>query len=131
MFEQFVKAVFLTIMGSTVALFLYWIIFGQSLGNYSPFFVSDPNTEKWEGVLFYAAEAVETPISRYYYDYCYTPSIMEYSYMDSYLGLKVDSTSLKNTDLSGYTDSNNVAVYSDGASGTNSSSVAKYSTGWK
>ena len=85
-----VKNVFLVIMGVTVAVILYLVLFGttslrgeslvgKKVGNI------DSVTE-WQGALWYMARAVENPISRYYYEYCYLPNIHQNDYVDQALG---------------------------------------------
>lgn len=75
MFNSLVKNVFLMLMGSTVALILYFVFFGVNMAPYGT----------WEGVLWWSARAVETPISRYYYEYCYLPNVYSSYYVDEAL----------------------------------------------
>lgn len=62
--DSFVKNLFLTLMGALVALFLFWLFFG----------VKQTDTW-WKGALWIATESVEVGISKYYYEYCYLPTI--------------------------------------------------------
>lgn len=73
--DSLVKNVFLMILGSTVALFLFWLFFG----------VKQTNTW-WKGALWTAAEGVEVGISKYYYDYCYLPVIHSSDGVDQSIG---------------------------------------------
>lgn len=63
--HKLVKNVFLMLLGCVVALILYFVFFGVNLTPYG----------NWEGLIYYSARAIETPISRYYYEYCYLPSM--------------------------------------------------------
>ena len=135
--EGFVKAVFLGILGTTVALILYFILFGFSGSSNWSFSQGSANstqgheilntdTTGWKGVLFYAAEAIEVPISAYYYKYCLNVATEDYAYLDRIMGYDVDTTI---TDLSG---SNDIFHRSfDGSKASDSSAVSRYSTDWK
>lgn len=86
-----VKNVFLLIMGTTVAYVLYFILFGYIGWNGQQMDIDMASTgyrsmARWKGALWYAAEMVETPISRYYYMYCYLPNIHMNDYVDENLG---------------------------------------------
>lgn len=88
--DSFVKQVFLMILGSTVALFLFWLFFG----------VKQTDTW-WKGALWTAAEGVEVGISRYYYDYCYLPVIHNGDGVDLSIGGRFRGSSYNNTVFSG------------------------------
>lgn len=85
-----IKNVFLVIMGVTAAMILYLVFFGTySFSGTSLVGTKTGNIEQqtsWKGVLWYAAEAMETPIARYYYEYCYLPNIHSNDYLDEALG---------------------------------------------
>lgn len=132
-----VKNVFLTIMGVTVAMILYMVFFGTtSFDGTSLVGTKTGNitqTSSWQGVLWYAAESIETPISRYYYEYCYLPNIHQSDYVDEALGGIKNSAYYNGniqqtrTDLS-YDASNPCAdFYNFGVSLTG---IPYYSTGW-
>ena len=78
MAEKFVKNVFLMLMGTIVALLLYRAFFGQHSGGI-----------EWKGALMFAAEAIEQPISRYYFEYCFLPNIHSTDAIDRQLGCTV------------------------------------------
>lgn len=123
-----VKNVFLLIMGSTVAYVLYFILFGYIGWNGQHMDIDMASTgyrsmARWKGALWYAAEMVETPISRYYYMCCYLPNIHMNDYVDENLGgtLKEGNIFKTPTDLKS-TDSDLM----------NFSHTTKYfSTGWR
>lgn len=105
-----VKNVFLVIMGVTVALVLYVILFGTT--NLTGVQIDEKAYTKttgykkliaWEGALWYMARNMESPIARYYYDYCYVPNVMQSYDTDLALGMTVKYPDLNSipTDLSG------------------------------
>ena len=105
------KNVFLMLACTIVALLLYFIFFGVDLPAYG----------KWEGLIWFSARAIEQPISRYYYEYCYLPNIHSSDYVDEALGGTPVYTDLYDTpaNLAG-----DVELY-------NFSGVTDfYSTGW-
>ena len=130
--NEFVKALFLTLLGTTVALVLYYVFFGQVRTGGVGLFRSSTSNESWKGLMFYAAEAIETPISMYYYNYCYLPTALEYSYLDRDLGYVIteDTKNLTYLDTTG-TVYGGVSQYVDERKGDGTTSVSKYSTGWK
>ena len=83
----------------------------------------------WKGALWYAAEQLETPISKYYYEYCFLPNIHSNDYVDEALeGIKDTTTYYKNgnlqlteTNLSGNNDLYRFASHD----------IPHYSTGWR
>lgn len=91
-----IKNVFLMIMGVTVAGVLYVILFG-SIGLSGQTIEMSENTgysdrgmmRNWKGALWYAAEMVETPISRYYQMYCLVPNLHVNDYVDEALGADI------------------------------------------
>ena len=108
--NDLVKNAFLMIMGATVAVILYWVFFGNGV---------------WRGVIWFAADAVESSISRYYYEFCYLPNAHVNDYMDESLGCSIifpindiqkTTSDLSSTDLVSvpidYTEAS--AVYSTG-----------------
>lgn len=80
--SSMVKNVFLTLMGSIVAVMLYGMFFGVG---------------EWNGALFYASKVVESSISRYYYEYCYLPNMHMNDSIDESLGCTV-ATDLQSTE---------------------------------
>lgn len=101
--NEAVKFIFLMIMGAVVAVLLYWIFFGTvTIGT------SDANgnvvgeetagadasgfyfKSHWDGVLMYSARAIETPISAYYYYYCYLPTVYNNLNLDAELSADTD-----------------------------------------
>ncbi len=88
-----VKNVFLLIMGCIAAVVLYVLLFGsvglngQTIEMDSASGYSDRGIMRsWKGVLWYAAEMVEVPISRYYHMYCLIPNLHVNDYVDEELG---------------------------------------------
>ena len=136
--NKLVKTVFLVIMGVTVAMILYLVLFGTRSLNGDD--LSNTKTgniqqsEEWEGVLWYMGKAMETPIARYYYEYCFLPNIHQNDYVDEALGGKAnpdmyDGTNIHKTqsnignDTSDpYVDLYNFINKTDG--------VTHYSSGW-
>ena len=123
MFNNGVKAVFLALMGAVAAVILYFVLFGQMKSGSTGIIRADPSGERWEGALFYAARAIESPISRYYYEYCYKPGILEYYYLDKDLGYDIDSLDVPSTGFDGFPGNN--------VKSSVSSAVSGYTTGWK
>lgn len=97
--NETVKFVFLVLMGAVIAALLYWIFFGtvtlsstdasgihhageETVGQDASGFYFKSH---WDGVLMYASRAIETPISAYYYYYCYLPTAYNNLYMDAEL----------------------------------------------
>lgn len=79
--SKLVKEAFLLLMMVVVASTLYMILFGYNINGVS-----------WKGVLYSAANALEEPVSQYYYKYCYTPSALQTWATDSNLsGVMVDT----------------------------------------
>lgn len=117
-------------MGAVVATLLYLIFFGTTdLAGNSSMQVNNGShvmkfTSEWKGVLFYMAEAVQTPTAKYYYDYCFNPSIHSTDYLDLSLGCEIQgqdsggSIDLNQTDASLETEFVSLPTSS-------------YSTGWK
>lgn len=125
--NQFVKTVFLTIMGVVAAMLLYLFLFGNRNLDGDNLYMGTANYH-WKGALWYAAEQLETPIAKYYYEYCFLPNIHSNDYVDEALDGSKSSTYYKNgnlqlteTNLSGNND-----LYTFG-----SSSIPHYSTGWR
>lgn len=97
--NETIKFIFLMLMGAIIAALLYWIFFGtvtlsstDASGTYhageetagedaSGFYFKS----HWDGALMYASRAIETPISAYYYYYCYLPTAYNNLYMDAEL----------------------------------------------
>lgn len=90
--NEAVKFVFLMLMGAVVAFLLYVLFFGTvSLDDTEIAGTSTDHEKTWfagytdthnDGVLTYASRAIETPISAYYYYYCYLPTLYNNYSMD-------------------------------------------------
>lgn len=83
-----VRNVFFLIMGSVAAVAMYVILFGSffdSKGTYSE--------DIWKGALYTSTEAVQTSIAKYYYDYCFIPTIQSHANTDSLLGFDIQTPS--------------------------------------
>lgn len=134
-----VKNVFLVIMGVTVAMFLYLALFGTNdLNGNSLVGTKTGNVEQntaWQGAIWYMARAIENPISRYYFQYCYLPNVHQNDYVDEALGgskyasyyngnLQHTETDLSNDGTLG----NPIDFYTFTS---NSNGIYHYSTGWK
>ena len=98
--SKLIRNVFFTLMAVIIAAILYFILFGTEQRVESKTYTVEGN---WRGALFYASETVETSISRYYYMYCFLPSIQLNDRTDYLVGfnsitptntsLNLDSTS--------------------------------------
>lgn len=131
---RMVKDVFLVIIGVTVAMILYLVLFGTyDLDGNSLVGTKTGNieqTKEWQGVIWYMARSIETPISRYYFEYCYIPSVHQNDYVDEVLGgtkyVSYYDGNLQHTktDLS-----NNSKDFYNFTSGTNG--IYHYTTGWR
>lgn len=129
----FVKTVFTVIYGVVLAGVLYILLFGTSAFNGTELFTMQIKGT-WKGALWYMAEALETPISRYYYDYTFIPNIHNNDYVDEALGGRPSwkyyhngKLYLTETDLSKDPFYNKEDTYRfDGVS----SGISTFSTGW-
>lgn len=125
-----VKNAFLVIMGVTVAMLLYLALFGTYDLNGNSLVGSTTGTitqtSEWKGALWYAAEAMENPISRYYYEYCYLPNLHKNDYVDEALGGSKSFSSLQKT----ATDLSSSPTDDTYNFSTGSSTFQTYSTGW-
>ncbi len=128
--NNLVKNAFLVIMGVTVAMLLYLALFGtydlngNSLVDTTTGTITQ--TTEWKGALWYAAEAMENPISRYYYEYCYLPNLHKNDYVDEALGGSKSFSSLQKT----ATDLSSSPTDDTYNFSTGSSTFQTYSTGW-
>ena len=93
MLNSFVKTVFLAMMGAVLAYILFVVFFGNRVRLFGGNVAGD-----WDGVLHYAALAMEEPIAKYYYDNCYLPTAHQNDGVDIALGYQV-VTDYNNTDL--------------------------------
>ena len=82
-----VKNVFLMLMGTVVAVVLYYIFFGSV--NLAGDDLKDMSTgqqqlqgTEWMGLIHYMSASVELSMSRYYYEYCYLPAIHKNDALD-------------------------------------------------
>lgn len=131
--DKFVKHVFTFLMWVTIAWIAYLVLFGTySFGGRNlatgdtAYTGNTTQTNRWKGVLWHGALAVEGPISKYYYEFCYLPNIHAGDYVDEALGGSVNGSTFAGgdiysttTDLSGESD-----MYDFGGAGS-------YSTGWR
>lgn len=89
----------------------------------------------FEGAWFYAALAMENPISHYYYNYCYVPEVLNDYYIDQALGINytVDLTDLNDAINRVPANLNTDEIVTDdeinNADGRNDT-IAAYTTGW-
>lgn len=82
--HNLVKDVFMFLACVIAAAILYFLFFGSNGVNVtSTTYSVDAN---WRGVLSLASDQVETSISKYYYDYCFTPTIKGNDGTDELLG---------------------------------------------
>lgn len=135
---KMVKDVFLFIMGVTVAMFLYLALFGTyDLDGNSLVGTKTGNVtqaQEWKGAIWYMARSIESPISRYYYQYCYLPNVHQNDYVDEDLGgiaTSMFSGDIQKTtsDLSSNGTLSSPHDFYTFSSGTNG--VYYYTTGWK
>lgn len=124
--EKFVKNIFLTMMGVVVAMLLYFAFFGFHLSGDSYY-----SGNEWEGALWYAGRAIETPLSRFYYEYCYLPTVNRDNAVDSALGgTQINPLQKTESDLTDSSTRKSSDNYSF-ESATSSSNISYYySTGW-
>lgn len=127
--NNLVKNVFLLMMGLVAAFLVYFMLFGNRSLDGHNIYMGSANLH-WKGALWYAAEQLENPISRYYYEYCYLPNIHTNDYLDEALGGTRNTGGLyyhgsmqeTRTDLSGSDD-----LYTFHSTGD----ITHYSTGWR
>lgn len=134
--NSLVKNVFLILMGSTAALVLYFILFGSF--DFAGVHIDLPasvgytyGNRNWQGALWLAAHSLETPIGRYYYEYCYLPNIHANDFVDEALkgtpagfGVNYQST---DSDLTVNSGNPNAAYDTYDFSGV----ADHWSTGWR
>lgn len=91
--DKMVKHVFTFLMWVTIAWLLYLVFFGtyslqgrDMTSDGAAYTGNIDQTVAWEGVLWHAAKAIENPISKYYYEFCYLPNIHASDYVDEALG---------------------------------------------
>lgn len=108
--RDMVKSVFLLMMASTVALLLWFALFGQS-------------STGWKGALYYACTSVEQGIAAYYYYYCYVPSVHATDSVDKALGGTINTVENTKSNLAW----NENCTFTEGE-GANEH---YYSTGWQ
>lgn len=81
--HKLVGNVFFLLMGVIAAVILYFVFFGSA---------NDVDSETyevkggWKGVIGVASDGIETSIARYYYNYCYLPTIQGNDGTDALLG---------------------------------------------
>jgi hypothetical protein len=159
--NSLVKNVFLSIMGIIVALILYYICFGATSWTGKTIDKIGSGTQatyetdgKWMGLVSYMCASVELSLSRYYFDYCYIPSVHSGDAIDldlvrgdntygSATGSNIkDKVNATNKELYGLSSANitnyvlfyssldNTNVEGDNNLIVNTSLVNYYSTGW-
>ena len=129
-----VKTVFTVLFGVVLAGCMYILFFGTSAFN-----STEIGTMKirgtWKGALWYMAEALETPISRYYYEYTFLPNIHSNDYVDEALGGRPSWRYYRNSKLfASETDLSEDPFYRTEDTYNFSSvnpSIQFYSTGWQ
>lgn len=122
-----VKSVFLFIMAVVAALLLYFMLFGNQSLTGTNLYMGGANLH-WKGALWYAAEQMENPISRYYYEYCYLPNVHANDYIDESLGGTTSSLYPSGNLQSTGTDlSTSIDMYSY----SSVAGIVHYSTGWR
>lgn len=112
------KAVFLTLLGTMVAMVLYFVLFGTPAGQIA-------GVLRWDetyGAIYNAGRFVETPIAKYYYEYSYIPNSHANDYIDMALGGTLTISSVYETDPDLSFDNEFIAF-----NGT----YQHWSTGWK
>lgn len=121
--HKILKGVFALIGCAVLMAILYFILFGGKAINFQSTTYSA--VSDWEGVLFYASRQMEHPISKYYYSYCYLPSIHMDDSIDESLGgtLKAGTSNLMKTESNLSTDSSDNTSFGTGFN--------HWSTGWK
>ena len=162
--NKMVKDVFLVLMGVIVALILYYIFFGATNWTGNKINEIGSGTQatyrtdgQWMGLISYMSASVELSLSRYYYDYCYIPSVHSNDAIDIDLvrgddtdGITVAGTNSTakvnkvNQELYGLASSNahlssigmfysaldNTKVFGDNDLVVDTSKVDYYATGW-
>lgn len=137
--NKLVKDVFLVIIGVTVAMILYLVLFGTTSLNGSKNDLvgtktgNIEQTQAWQGVIWYMAEAIETPLSRYYYQYCYLPNLHQGGGVDKALGGTYNTAYFNGDIQKTETDLKDSALYPSGDlyNFSSSNGVYHYSTGWR
>ena len=121
--NKVLKGVFAGIGCAVLMAILYFILFGGKAINFQGKTYSTGSD--WEGVLFYASRQIEHPISKYYYSYCYLPSIHMEDSVDRALGgeHKASITDINRTESDLSSDTSDNALFT--------SSYNHWSTGWK
>lgn len=129
--SSFVKHVFTFLLWVSIAWIMYLVLFGTYSLDGREIAVGDTaytgNTTQstaWKGVLWHMALAVEGPISRYYYDFCFLPNVHTSDYVDKALGASPNNSVYSGgnlystvTDLRSDSDMYNVSSVSDWSSG--------------
>lgn len=131
--NKMVKDVFLVLMGVIVALILYYIFFGATNWNGTSIDHIGDGTQanysvdtQWMGLVSYMSASVELSMSRYYYEYCYVPSVHSNDAFDLDLirGNSKDGLAVAGTDETDKVNTVNQEIY-----GTNSTNDFKKNLG--
>lgn len=119
--HETVGKVFLLLMLVIAAAILYFLFFGT---------VSNVTSETyeisggWKGVIGVASENIETSIARYYYNYCYLPTIQSNDKTDELLGYTSRTpTYSSEAEVSGVFTTSSSGTYSSCIHGCNGSKV--------
>ena len=127
------------LMGAIIAALFYWIFFGTVSLNGDETVGKDASgfyfKSHWDGILTYASRAIETPISQYYYLYCYLPTAYNNLYVDVELSKDSSGTAkilgynnfLDLSSLPSNLENESTELYNDTLK---SSDKCKYSTGF-
>lgn len=121
--NKVLKGVFAGIGCAVLMAILYFILFGGKAIDFQGKTYSAGSD--WEGALFYASRQIEHPISKYYYSYCYLPSVHMEDSVDISLGggHKADITNINKTESDLSSDNSDNALFT--------SIPNHWSTGWK
>ena len=74
---------FLVLMGAIIGAIFYFIFFGTVADVKSETYEIDGG---WKGVIGVASDSIETSVARYYYNYCYLPTIQGNDGTDAMIG---------------------------------------------
>lgn len=151
--HKLIDWVFGMIMGAVAAALLFMLFFGSGnaktilFGGTSAMhsagtFTADADSDTaygrtvadWEGVWYWMCSAMEYPIAKYYYDYCYVPEVLGDYYVDDALG--IDYTYENAEGIDNYNSTSNTKLNIKRVPtnlNTNEiveNSTVEYSTGW-
>lgn len=128
--HKIVKDVFFGLMCAIIAFMLYYALFGSTKLNGT----AVENQDSWKGALFYASEQMEYPVAKYYYSYCFLPSVHVDDGVDEQLGFNVAMKAGKSDDKMGTLFITDTDLSSDNSNSCNtntSNNTMGWTTGWK